>query len=93
MVFCLAIALPWYVLVIQANGWAYINSFLAITTWNALPAPLITTMVPGIITFQWAPGLCPLVNLLPVAVYTFGSEHTGAFQTAHQLGLFALSGL
>jgi len=86
----LAIALPWYVLVIRANGWAYINSFLAITTWNALPAPLITTMVPGI-TFQWCSWALPLgQSASGDSTATILAANTGAFQTSHQLGLFAL---
>jgi len=59
-----------------------LTRFLAITTWNALPAPLITTMVPGIITFQWCPGLCPLVNLLA------SGDSTATILAANTLALF-----
>jgi len=57
-----------------------LTRFWAITTWNALPAPLITMVVPGIITFQWCWAL-PLVNLL-------ASGDSTAILAANTLALF-----
>lgn len=90
----LAIALPWYVLVIQANGWAYINSFFGYHNLERFT---------GVVNYHsgsWYSyflvvliGFAPWSISLSVAiarVQFWKRSHWRSTERSTQLGLFAL---
>ncbi|MBI3353298.1 MAG: glycosyltransferase family 39 protein [Nitrospirae bacterium] len=87
----LAIALPWYILEIRANGWEYINAFFfkhninRFTSVNSGHSGSILFYIPVILTgfFPWSP-------FLPYAVYKTAPRGLAEMDTKARLALFSI---
>ncbi len=92
----LAIALPWYVLVIRANGWAYINSFFLYHNFERFTTTLkhVSLEVPWYFyLLVLIPGFAPWSVYLPVAIARLKFWQPNIWRSsprATHLGLFAL---
>ena len=90
----LAIALPWYVLVIWANGWAYINSFFGYHNLERFTSTVNHHDGPWYYHFPVVLlGFAPWSIYLPAAIARlqfWQRTHWRFSDRSHQLGLFAL---
>ena len=90
----LAIALPWYILVIQANGWAYINSFFGYHNLERFTRVVNHHSKPWYFYFFVVLlGFAPWSIYLPMAIAKLKFWQRSSWRTSHrstQLGLFAL---
>ncbi len=87
----LAIALPWYILEIRANGWEYINAFFLkhnisrFTSVNSGHSGSILFYMPVILIgfFPWSP-------FLPYAIYKTAPRGLAEMDTKARLALFSI---
>ena len=90
----LAIALPWYFLVIRANGWAYINSFFGYHNLERFTSTVNHHEGPWYYHFLVVLlGFAPWSIYLPVAIARlqfWQRKHWRSSDRSTQLGLFAL---
>ncbi len=90
----LAIALPWYILVIQANGWAYINSFFGYHNLERFTRVVNHHSKPWYFYFFVVLlGFAPWSIYLPAAIAKLKFWQRSRWRSSHrstQLGLFAL---
>ena len=89
-----AIALPWYVLVIRANGWTYINSFFGYHNFERFTSVVNHHAAPWYFYFLVVLlGFAPWSLYLPVAMMRLQFWRRSGWQNSDrstQLGLFAL---
>jgi 4-amino-4-deoxy-L-arabinose transferase-like glycosyltransferase len=90
----LAIALPWYVLVTRANGWAYINSFFGYHNLERFTSTVNHHAGPWYYHFLVVLlGFAPWSIYLPLAIARlqfWQRSHWRSSDCSTQLGLFAL---
>ena len=90
----LVIALPWYVLVIRANGWVYINSFFGYHNLERFTSTVNHHEGPWYYHFLVVLlGFAPWSIYLPVAIARlqfWQRKHWRSSERSTQLGLFAL---
>ncbi len=92
----LAIALPWYILVIRSNGWAYINSFFLYHNFERFTTVLKHVSAEPSWYFYFLVimlGFAPWSIYLPVAIARLKFWQRNIWRSSHRsthLGLFAL---